>query len=60
MKGGENVIIEIGITDVRGNRHEITLEAETTHDYCVCKELMREVWRQGIIKNYVVALVKER
>ena len=54
------MIIEIGVTDVRGKRHEITLEADTTNDYCVCKELMREVWRQGIIEDYVIALVKER
>lgn len=52
--------IEIGVTDARGKKHEIMLDVETTNDYCVCKELVREMRRQGIIENYVIALGKER
>lgn len=52
--------IEIDVTDVCGKKHEIMLDVETTNDYCVCKELVREMRRQGIIENYVMALVKER
>ena len=52
--------IEIGITDVHGKRQEITVDAETMDDYCMCKRLLRELWLQGIIEDYVIALVKER
>lgn len=52
--------IEIDVTDARGDKHEIMLDAETTNDYRVCIELMREMRRQGIIENCVMALGKER
>lgn len=52
--------IKIGITEVGGNKHEIIVDAETIDDYSMCKRLLRELWLQGIIEDYVMALVKER
>lgn len=52
--------IEIGVTDVRGKKHEIMLDVETTNDYRVCKELVCEMRRQGIVENYEIVLAKER
>ena len=52
--------IEIGLYDAHGNKHEITLDAETIDDYNVCKKLLRELWHEEIIGNYGVVLVNER
>ena len=51
--------IEIGITDVRGARHVITLDCDTVNEYNICKKLLRALWRHGMIWNYVVTLVKD-
>jgi phosphoribosylformylglycinamidine (FGAM) synthase PurS component len=54
------VRIEIGLWDLCGKKHELTLDAEAIVDYNICKKLLRELWHNEIIGDYAVALVKEK
>lgn len=59
LKGGENVRIEIGLWDLCGKKHELTLDVEEIVDYDICRNLLKELFYDDIIGDYGVALVKK-
>lgn len=51
--------IEIGLWDLRGKKHELTLDVEEIVDYDTCRNLLKELFYDDIIGDYEMALVKK-